>query len=113
MGSIFDGIQRPLSDIHQLTQSIYIPKGINTPSLRRDAEWDLKLGVKVGSLLSGGDVYGEVEENNLIKHKLMLAGRGGVVKWVASDGRYTLEVRIQLTILKLRFTKCCDICRMS
>ena len=26
MGSIFDGIQRPLKDISELTQSIYIPK---------------------------------------------------------------------------------------
>lgn len=28
MGSIFDGIQRPLKDIVDLTHSIYIPKGI-------------------------------------------------------------------------------------
>lgn len=26
MGNIFDGIQRPLKDINELTQSIYIPK---------------------------------------------------------------------------------------
>ena len=26
MGSIFDGIQRPLKDINELTNSIYIPK---------------------------------------------------------------------------------------
>ena len=34
MGSIFDGIQRPLKDINELTNSIYIPKGVNTPALR-------------------------------------------------------------------------------
>lgn len=27
MGSIFDGIQRPLKDISEMTESIYIPKG--------------------------------------------------------------------------------------
>lgn len=27
MGSIFDGIQRPLKDIAEVTNSIYIPKG--------------------------------------------------------------------------------------
>ena len=26
MGAIFDGIQRPLRDINEMTQSIYIPK---------------------------------------------------------------------------------------
>merc|ERR1711976_593361 len=42
MGSIFDGIQRPLKDINELTQSIYTPKGVNTPSLDRTAKWDFE-----------------------------------------------------------------------
>lgn len=42
MGSIFDGIQRPLKDINELTQSIYIPRGVNTPALSVTAEWDFK-----------------------------------------------------------------------
>ena len=33
MGAIFDGIQRPLEAINQMTSSIYIPKGINTNAL--------------------------------------------------------------------------------
>ena len=40
MGSIFDGIQRPLKDINELTQSIYIPRGVNTAALNRDIQWD-------------------------------------------------------------------------
>ena len=36
------GIQRPLKDICDLTQSIYIPKGINTPSLDRHIKWDFE-----------------------------------------------------------------------
>lgn len=42
MESIFDGIQRPLKDINELTQSIYIPRGVNTPALSVTAEWDFK-----------------------------------------------------------------------
>ena len=42
MGSIFDGIQRPLKDIHDLTQSIYIPKGVNTPALDRSIKWEFE-----------------------------------------------------------------------
>ena len=30
MGAIFDGIQRPLRDINEMTQSIYIPKVCST-----------------------------------------------------------------------------------
>lgn len=48
LGSIFDGIQRPLKDINELTQSIYIPKGVNTPSLSRVIDWEFNpLNVKV------------------------------------------------------------------
>lgn len=40
MGSIFDGIQRPLKDINDLTQSIYIPRGVNIGALNRDIKWE-------------------------------------------------------------------------
>lgn len=40
LGSIFDGIQRPLKDINELVQSIYIPKGINVPALGRTQSWE-------------------------------------------------------------------------
>lgn len=40
MGSIFDGIQRPLKDINDLTQSIYIPRGVNIGALNRDKKWE-------------------------------------------------------------------------
>lgn len=40
MGSIFDGIQRPLKDINDLTQSIYIPRGVNIGALNRDVKWE-------------------------------------------------------------------------
>ena len=42
MGSIFDGIQRPLKDINELTKSIYIPRGVNTAALSREIKWDFQ-----------------------------------------------------------------------
>lgn len=40
MGGIFDGIQRPLKDINEMTQSIYIPKvSINDISELRVCEY--------------------------------------------------------------------------
>lgn len=51
MGSIFDGIQRPLKDINDLTQSIYIPKGVNVPALSRTAQWEFNpVNIKVSSI---------------------------------------------------------------
>lgn len=48
MGSIFDGIQRPLKDICDMTESIYIPKGVNVPSLSRTVKWEFNpVNIKV------------------------------------------------------------------
>ncbi|XP_013399710.1 V-type proton ATPase catalytic subunit A [Lingula anatina] len=93
MGSIFDGIQRPLKDINELTQSIYIPKGVNTPALDRGIQWEFEPQfIRVGSHITGGDVYGVVYENNLIKHKIMLPPKArGTVTWMADPGNYTVN----------------------
>jgi vacuolar-type H+-ATPase catalytic subunit A/Vma1 len=34
------GIQRPLKDISELSDSIYIPKGVNIPALDRQHKWE-------------------------------------------------------------------------
>lgn len=93
MGSIFDGIQRPLKDINELTQSIYIPKGINTPSLSITEQWDFQPGkLRIGSHITGGDVYGVVQENNLIRHDIMLPPKArGTVTYLAPPGNYTIK----------------------
>lgn len=51
MGSIFDGIQRPLKDINEISNSIYIPKGVNVPALARSVSWEFNpLNIKVQCL---------------------------------------------------------------
>lgn len=96
MSSIFDGIQRPLKDINELTQSIYIPRGVNTPALSVTAEWDFQpANIRVGSHVTGGDIYGTVFENRMVKHKMMLPPRArGTVTWVAPAGHYTVTDKI-------------------
>jgi V-type H+-transporting ATPase subunit A len=42
MSNIFDGIQRPLKAIQEVSQSIYIPRGISTPALDKAISWDFK-----------------------------------------------------------------------
>ncbi|OWF55216.1 V-type proton ATPase catalytic subunit A [Mizuhopecten yessoensis] len=94
MASIFDGIQRPLAEISKLTQSIYIPKGVNTPALDRNLKWEFEPfgNIRVGSHMTGGDIYGVVYENILIKHKIMLPPKSkGTVTWVADPGTYDVN----------------------
>lgn len=95
MGSIFDGIQRPLKEICDITQSIYIPRGVNTAALSRTAQWEFQPTVSVGSHLTGGDIYGEVHENNLVKHRVMLHPEAkGTVTYIAPPGNYTVDQEI-------------------
>lgn len=96
MNNIFDGIQRPLREIHTLSHSIYLPKGVSTPALRRDVHWEFKpTNFKVGSHLTGGDIYGLVQENSLIQHKIMLPPKAkGTITYIAEPGNYTVADKI-------------------
>merc|ERR1712063_140032 len=93
MDNIFDGIQRPLESIEALSQSIFIPRGINTVALDREKQWQFTpADVKVGDVVSGGDILGFIKENNLIKHRLMVPPRAaGVVTRLAPAGTYRVD----------------------
>ncbi|PAA54597.1 hypothetical protein BOX15_Mlig010385g1 [Macrostomum lignano] len=94
MGSIFDGIQRPLQAINLLSDSIYIPKGVNVPCLDRKLRWEFEPaeGVRTGGHITGGDIYGFVRENNLVKHRIMMHPKArGTVAYIAPPGQYTVE----------------------
>ncbi|NXH22892.1 VATA ATPase, partial [Bucco capensis] len=94
LGSIFDGIQRPLRDIAQLSSSIYIPRGTNVPALPRHLSWDFSpsKNLRVGSHVTGGDIYGTVAENSLVQHKLMVPPHSrGTVTYLAPPGHYSVS----------------------
>lgn len=74
MDTIFDGIQRPLTDIANLSQSCYIPRGVDVPCLDTSKRWQYTPNSKFreGMQIAGGDIFGSVYENELItQHKIM------------------------------------------
>ncbi|KAK7066503.1 V-type proton ATPase catalytic subunit A [Halocaridina rubra] len=94
MGNIYDGIQRPLQEIGDLTQSIYIPKGISTPALSRSKTWEFHpdKSIKIGSHITGGDIFGLVHENTIIDHRIVLPPKArGTVTYLAPVGSYTVD----------------------
>jgi V/A-type H+-transporting ATPase subunit A len=99
IGSIFDGIQRPLPLIAQQiakvnpARSIFVERGVNVPPIPRDKKWHFvpREGLKAGDKVSGGDIIGAVQETPLILNKVMVPPNVfGVLKWVASEGDYTV-----------------------
>lgn len=97
METIYDGIQRPLKGIADESESIYIPRGIDVPSLDRTKKWDFKPGdLKVGDHITGGDVFGSVYENSLLNdHKILLPPRArGTITRISEAGSYTVDEKI-------------------
>lgn len=97
METIYDGIQRPLKSISSVANSIYIPRGIDVPSLSREIKWDFTPGkLKVGDHITGGDIFGSVYENSLLDdHKILLPPRArGTITHIAEKGSYHVDEKI-------------------
>ncbi|OKL63642.1 V-type proton ATPase catalytic subunit A [Talaromyces atroroseus] len=96
METIYDGIQRPLKGISDVSESIYIPRGISVPALDREKKWDFKPTKKVGDMVTGGDIWGIVYENSLLdEHKILLPPRArGTITRIAEPGSYTVDEKI-------------------
>lgn len=94
IGTIYDGIQRPLEAIREMS-GIYIERGITVPSLNRDKRWHFVPSVKEGDRVSGGMVLGAVQETENLLHKILVTPRdSGVLKSVVPEGEYTVEETI-------------------
>ncbi len=99
IGSIFDGIQRPLDDIMKVAGN-NLKRGVEVPSLKRDKVWSFKATVKAGDSVTAGDILGTVQETDIVLHKIMVPyGVEGVVKSI-SDGKYTITDDIAVITTK-------------
>ena len=98
IGSIFDGIQRPLTDIAK-SDGNFITPGSNVEALDSSKKWSVNFICELGETLSQGDVFAYVQETPLIKHKLLVTiGKSGTIKKIKKDGDYTIkDVLIELS----------------
>ena len=91
LSNIFDGIERPLSEIAK-GSGYYISRGISVNSLDTDKKWDTHMVVKEGDRIMPGTIIAEVPETRAITHKVMAPPDAeGYVLTVVPDGRYTIE----------------------
>ncbi|MCK4333272.1 V-type ATP synthase subunit A [candidate division WOR-3 bacterium] len=88
--AIYDGIQRPLSDIAAKTGS-FITRGIEIPALPRDKKWNFVPQAKKGQKVTAGDIIGTVAETALIEHRIMVPPgiEGEIVE--IGNGSFTVE----------------------
>ena len=90
IGSIFDGIQRPLDDIMKICGN-NLDRGVEVSALKRDKKWNFVATVQVGDKVESGDIIGTVKETESVLHKIMVPnGVFGTVKSIDS-GEHTID----------------------
>ena len=98
LSNIFDGIQRPLETIALTCKRIFVPKGVEIPCLDIEKKWEFvpNKNLKVGSIVSGGDIIGTCFENNLFdQHHILLPPKAkGKVTFIAPNGNYNVREKI-------------------
>ena len=90
MGSIYDGIQRPLTKIMEVTGGNLLARGVEVPSLDREKKWDFVATAKAGDKVVAGDIIGTVQETEVVTQKIMVPyGIEGTIKSIES-GSFTV-----------------------
>ena len=102
VGTIYDGIQRPLEALFNDSGAFLAP-GVRTEPLDVKKTWKMEVaeGIAEGSAIAPGMVLGYVQETSSIRHAIMVPPtiRGRTLKTFKGAGEYTIEDVIATTEL--------------
>lgn len=88
--TIYDGIQRPLEKIRELTGAT-LARGVEIAPVSHEKLWMFVPRVSTGDRVEGGSVIGTVQETPVVEHRIMVPpGVSGTVEYIAS-GEYTVD----------------------
>ena len=98
IGTIYDGIQRPLEELLEASGE-FIEKGITRPPLKREVVWsfepeaELIKALKDGAVeVGGGTLLGRVNETARIEHRIMIPpDKGGRLLRLSPSGGYRID----------------------
>jgi len=97
IGQIFDGIQRPLTEMRKM-HGDRITRGIHIKSLDRSKKWFFEPLVEKGSQVEAGDIIGIVRETELVEHRIMVPpGISGVIDEIY-EGEFTVKDTVAVII---------------
>ena len=91
IGSIYDGIQRPLPAIAKLSGA-YIKRGEKAAPLPTDKAWHFVPRAEAGQAVEPGQILGVVQESHTVEHRVLCPpGLRGTLAEVKPEGDYTIE----------------------
>jgi V/A-type H+-transporting ATPase subunit A len=98
LGSVFDGLQRPL-DALAARDGSFIRRGRQMDALDRTRVWAFEPAVQAGAEIAEGQIAGAVPETPMIEHRVLVPpGCAGRVAWAAPRGRYRIDEPIARVI---------------
>ncbi len=91
LGSVYDGIQRPLEVLREAS-GIFIRRGLVAKGLDRARLWSFEPRTKEGGLVGPGSVLGEVQETEQLLHRVLVPpGVQGQLVELLPAGEYTVD----------------------
>jgi len=91
VGSIYDGIQRPLPVLKGISGAFLAP-GLAGEPLDTRKKWHFVPAIKVGDPIKPGGFFGMIQETASVQHRLLFDGStlASSVEWVAPEGEYDI-----------------------
>jgi len=92
IGTIYDGLQRPLDVIANMAGA-FITRGVSANSIPFDKQWEFVPAVKAGDDIDAGTILGTVQETPLIEHRILAPPTTpkSKVKDVSKEGKYRVD----------------------
>lgn len=91
LGSIFDGIQRPLEALRARSGD-FVTRGVEARPLDAARRWDFEPRVAPGAQVAGGSCLGVVREGPAFEHRILVPpGVAGRLEDVVAGGSYTID----------------------
>lgn len=92
IGSIYDGIQRPLPVLKAISGPMLVP-GVAGESLNTEKRWHFVPAIRQGEVIAPGKLFGTIQETPSIQHRLIFDStvKSENAAWVADEGDYTVE----------------------
>ncbi len=89
IGNIFDGIERPLKTIRDMSGA-FISRGLRPDAVDMERKWKVEILAKVGDKVGPCTVIGQTPETPMIMHKIMVPPNiSGEIEEIAQSGEYT------------------------
>jgi len=96
IGTMYDGIQRPLEEDPKNTGDM-IERGSSAPALDRTKKYRFYPVAKSGDKVQGGDRIGCVRESVSVNHQILIPpGLSGTVHFIAEQGEYVITDTIAI-----------------